>query len=248
MESKPTPRPPSSSNTGKTCCQRACRSLWQHARASDYNAKVLLLFVLYVVVLVFSLPESLALIHTPNTASTLDSRQDSTSWVTYFYLIFIPFIKLITHFAANFIGIMALIFAFILSERFRVLRHYALLFLLYLVCAYPSLQCGGEIFPTQWFLGVVLQPLALLQSGDYVVLFAYYGKGIVWVFLVFAVFDMVFALLQSRNSLDNPSKKSSNTSWAKIPRLAYENLAFALVLYGAVFGIYSYDSGAIVLY
>lgn len=100
----------------------------------------------------------------------------------------------------------------------------------------------------QWFLGIALEPLSLLKSNDYVMLFAYYGKGIVWVFLAFAVFDLVFALLQSRNFLEKSSKSHSDKFKAKIPRLIYENLTFALVLYGAVFGIYSYDSGTIVLY
>lgn len=205
-------------------CQRACCSLWHHVSASDYNAKVLLLFVLYVVVLVCALPESIA------------------------YLVFIPFMKLVMYFAENFIGIMVLFLAFILSDRFKILRHYMLLFLLYLACAYPSLQLGGEIFPVQWFLSIALEPLSLLKSSDYVMLFAYYGKGIVWVFLAFAVFDLVFALLQSRNFLEKSSKSHSDKFKAKIPRLIYENLTFALVLYGAVFGIYSYDGGTIVLY
>lgn len=108
-------------------CQRACCSLWHHVSASDYNAKVLLLFVLYVVVLVCALPESIA------------------------YLVFIPFMKLVMYFAENFIGIMVLFLAFILSDRFKILRHYMLLFLLYLACAYPSLQLGARFFPCNGF-------------------------------------------------------------------------------------------------
>lgn len=247
----------------KKTCVRAALSLWRYASASAYNAKMLLLFALYVAVLVLSLPESIAALRAPASpasainalesspesilnptmdSAALDSAQAPKSWLAYGYLVFVPFVKLITHFAENPIGIMVLFLAFVLSERFAILRHYALLFLLYLACAYPSMQLGGEIFPAQQFLGTMLEPLSLLKSSDYAMLFAYYSRGIVWVFLGFAVFDMVFFLLHSlRASPQAPLTRQARNQ-------IYENLGFALGLYMLVFGIYSYDRGALVFY
>ncbi|STO97911.1 hypothetical protein [Helicobacter canis] len=213
---------------------KLCKQIVSSAFSSSYNAKMFMLFLGYVVVLAILLPSALEMIDTRSLPasspleSTLDPALEST-FLQYFYLVFLPFIGAITLYAENFIGILVLFFALILSDRLKIFQHYVLLLLLYLLCAYPSLV-SSDLVPG--FHASVLEALALLSNENYAMLFALYGGKIVWVFLALAVFEWGFYYFKR----------------LEIPRVVWENLGFVFVLYVVVFGIYSYDSKSLVLY
>lgn len=204
-----------------------CRRILSNAFSSSYNAKMFVLFLGYVIVLFAMLPSSLEVIANYDTTSTDHSLE--SRWSQYFYLIFLPFIGLTGLYVENFIGILVLFFALILSDRLKIFQHYVLLYLLYLLCAYLSLEYGS-LMPG--FYSNMLGALDMIAHHNYVLLFALYSKGVVWVFLALAVFDLAFY----RAKCIEP------------PRLVRENLIFALLVYVVVFGIYSYDSKSLVLY
>lgn len=204
-----------------------CKQMLSSAFSSSYNAKMFVLFLGYVLAFCAMLPSVLEVIHHYDTLPAdhaLESR-----WSQYFYLIFLPFIGFTALYIENFIGILVLFFALILSDRLKIFQHYALLYLLYLLCAYLSLEYGS-LMPG--FYSNILGALDMIAHHNYALLFAFYSRGIVWVFLALAVFDVAFYRIKC----------------IKPPRLVRENLIFALLLYVVVFGIYSYDSKSLVLY
>lgn len=205
---------------------KLCKQIVSSAFSSSYNAKMFMLFLGYVVMLAILLPSALEMI---DTRSLPASSPLESTFLQYFYLVFLPFIGAITLYAENFIGILVLFFALILSDRLKIFQHYVLLLLLYLLCVYPSLV-SSDLVPG--FHASVLEALALLSNENYAMLFALYGGKIVWVFLALAVFEWGFYCFKR----------------LEIPRVVWENLGFVFVLYVVVFGIYSYDSKSLVLY
>ncbi len=195
-------------------------SLWhvikgcsKSALATNNNAKILLLAICYVVVFFVALPSTLERL----------SYMEQTIF-TYALLIFLPIIWLVYFFSANFIGILVVLVCGFLSVWYAIFRSYVVLFLLYLLCAYPSMLYGGFISS---FLHNIFEALQFLEKGAYGMLFAFYGRQIVPVFLFFVVFDMVYFWY----------KKHS------IPAVILQNLVFSILLYIGVFGAYSWYYG-----
>ncbi len=260
---------------------KLCKQIVSSAFFSSYNAKMFMLFLGYVVVLAILLPSALEMIDTRSLPassvleSTLDPALEST-FLQYFYLVFLPFIGAITLYVENFIGILVLFFALILSDRLKIFQHYVLLLLLYLLCAYPSLV-SSDLVPG-FHIGILVLFFALILS-DRLKIFQHYVL-LLLLYLLCAYPSLVssdlvpgfhasvleaLALLSNENYAMLFALYGGKIVWVflalavfewgfyyfkrlEIPRVVWENLGFVFVLYVVVFGIYSYDSKSLVLY
>ena len=183
------------------------------ARESNYKAKDVFLFCCYVLILLFALPSTIERIEQV-------SMQDSTYMINYVMIIFVPLLRLVVEFGANLVGLCVLFFCAILSLRYKILQNYMVLFVLYLLCAYPSfllLSLWRDIPPNLLSIAnndfLELVRLVFGKKAYYMAIFIY-AKRVCYILLFFAIFDVVFCVLKSRF----------------IPRIIWWNLMFSFVL------------------
>lgn len=194
------------------------------ARENNYKAKDLLIFACYVVILLIALPSSIEHISSSNTA-------ESSSVLNYIMIVFVPLVRLVVEFGANLLGICALFVCAVLSVRYKILQNYALLFVLYLVCAYPSFLLLGvwSDMPAN-LLSIAnsdfleLLRLVFVKKAYYMAIFIY-AKRVCYVFLFFALFDMVFFALKNHSKRD-----FIRSIYHSIPKIVWWNLLFSLAL------------------
>ena len=173
------------------------------------------------VILLIALPSSIEHISSSSVA-------ESSLVLSYVMIIFVPLVRLVVEFGANLLGLCVLFVCAILSVRYKILQNYALLFVLYLACAYPSFLLLGvwSDMPAN-LLSIAnsdfleLLRLVFVKKAYYMAIFIY-AKRVCYVFLFFALFDMVFFALKN-------SKRDFNI-YRSIPKIVWWNLLFSLVL------------------
>lgn len=173
------------------------------------------------VILLIALPSSIGHISSSSTA-------ESSLVLNYIMIVFVPLVRLVVEFGANILGLCVLFVCAILSVRYKALQNYALLFVLYLACAYPSFLLLGvwSDMPAN-LLSIAnsdfleLLRLVFVKKAYYMAIFIY-AKRVCYVFLFFALFDMVFFALKNSN-------RDSNI-YHSIPKIVWWNLLFSLTL------------------
>ncbi|OBV29191.1 hypothetical protein BKN38_04285 [Helicobacter sp. CLO-3] len=207
--------------------------------SSLWRARAAFVTLCYVVIFFALLPRAL------ESLANLDSSASD-----YAALIFLPIAWLTHTFSANFIGVLALFVFGALGATMKPLRHFTILFVIYLFCAYPSFLYGGFI-PS--FSYQIIEAVVFLGDESYAMLLAFYARLAVKIFAIFAIFDIAYFLLTSRQNpkfTQNPSltqnldstqnpKVMQASKFTHIPKFAWYNLIFTLILYAFVVVAYS---------
>ncbi len=176
------------------------------ATSTNQKAKMLCILIGYIVMFFVILGKTL---------DKLGALDISVFW--YISIIFAPLIYVLSLFYTDFLGIIALFVCGALSLRFQILRNYALLYAIYLICAMPSLWLvvyGGynmliyDIFD-------IISIRNFYEKGNFYMIVFGYCKQISWVFLYFGIFDVFYFWFKK----------------LKIPRLVWCNVSLSIVLY-----------------
>ncbi|STQ84067.1 hypothetical protein [Helicobacter fennelliae] len=177
------------------------------ATATNQSAKFFFVILSYIIAFIVLLPQVLE--NLANAQSPL---------YAYLLLPFFPLLWFLYFFSTNFLGFIVLLFCGCL--RFAILREYIVLFVLFLLCAYPSFLLNDTL-PN--FFSNFLEVAMFIKDKHYFMVFAYYAKQIVWAFLLFSAFDLLYFWRKKQ----------------KIPPLVYRNFIFSICLYIATFSLYS---------
>ena len=199
-----------------------------NAREHNYKAKDIFIFACYVFIVIFALPSAIEAI------SSVQNPQDSTHALNYVMIIFVPLVRLVVEFGANLVGLCVLFICAVLSLRYKILQNYIVLFVLYMVCAYPSFLLLGvwRDMPSN-LLNIAnndfmeLLRLVFAKKAYYMAIFIY-AKRVCYIFLFFALFDLIFFVLKNRATYG-----VYNAILKSVPNIVWINLIFSSVLCAA---------------